>query len=304
MAADSKYIAALQRTKSFSAANEGIIAGSISRYVVTVVPEALIDTLRAIASVELFEQVAANNEPSAIIVDGKDSRVGAIASAIKRVRFIFADIKLMIQCIREAYEILQNVTRLESPAKNEIVARQHYHVYVNRTNLGLAPGALSKLGPATVNARSVIRLVGPLVNYGRRMYWKPVGGSKSGILQARQTARGPRLTYANKYTPRWKPYSQKYLRRLVREAYGPGQQAAEALGTLKGQKPRPGRTEGTTKIARRLLRANQIYKQLYISDAWIEYPPAARWGKKSRDARVPTISIRIARGKTKLSSFL
>jgi len=304
VATDTKYTAALQRTRSFGPSGNSKIHGTIEKYIVKVAPEAVTDAVRAISAYEMTEQIQLDNPPSAVAVDNKDARIVDIPRAIHRVQMNFANVEMMILAAREAFDLLQRVTRLQSPAKNQIVARQNYMLKIGTAAYGLLPGAFSVLKASRLDSRSVVRIVGPTVNYGRRMYWNPVGASRSTFLKAKESATGPRLVYSNKYAPRWKPYSSKYLRRVVREAYGPGKKAADALGRLQKSKPRPGRSEGTTQIVKRLLRARPEYKQLTITDAWISYPPAGRWGRSSRDDRVPTISIKLKRGRGNFASRL
>jgi hypothetical protein len=297
MATSSIYSAELAKTRSFYSGHNEVIRTSVATYIIQSTPQNLIDTIRAVAFHEAHEQVAADNEPSAVIVDGRESTISGIQTATKRVRMLFADIRTMIQAVKEAVDLLMQVTRLQSPPQNWIVARQNYHIWVNNTAIGNAANSISRLSNKNVGPRDVIRIVGPLVRYGRKIYWNPVGGSKSPKLRGKQTARGTRIEYANKYQPRWKPYSQTYLRKLVRNAYGNKSEQADVLGRLNKMTPKPGRTEGTKQIVKRIMRANPAFKQLKITDAWVKYGPAGSWGKHSRDDRVPTLSIRLARGR-------
>jgi hypothetical protein len=211
----------------------------------------------------------------------------------------FADVSLMLNAIEEVYNLLVRVTRIQTPPKNRIVARQNFHLWVNGKPMGLMPAALSRLSKGRLDTNSVLRIVGPLVNYGRKLYWRPIGRSSNSMsfTQVTGTTGKSRFTYANKYQPRFKPYSESSIKKLAR-SFGGG---AGAAALARMQKNRPGSVEGTGQIVKRIMRRNKLYSSLYISDGWVDYPPAKSWGKSSKDARVPSVSVSFAsRGRVRV----
>ena len=277
----------------------GPITTALDQYVLNVLPKDVLTVLRGVALQELNEQIGLGNDPSQVLVDGRPVSARHIIQAMKSVSMRFADVSLMLSAVREVYDLLVRVTRIQTPPKNNIVARQHFHLWLNGKPLGVMPGALAKLSPGVLDTKSVLRVVGPLVPYGRKLYWRPIGRS-SGQMNFTQTtgASGKsRFTYANKYQPRFKPYSERALQRMARQAGGGA--SASALARLI--KNRPGSVEGTGQIVKRIMRRNKLYASMFISDGWVDYPPARSWGKSSKDARVPSVSVSFAhRGKVRV----
>lgn len=268
-----------------------IITSRLDTYVLKALPEDLLTVLRGVAMDELSGQVTAGNLPSQILVDGRSVAQREILSATRSVSMRFADVTTMLSAIREAYALLQRVTRIQSPPQNEIVARQHFWLYKNGAPVGRLPGAFAKVSPQNVNYKTVLRVVGPLVNYGRKLYWSPIGRSK--IMNIRQTTSPfgrDVLHYDSQTAPRFIPYRMRTIRKL---ANGMGGDPAENLRNMLAN--RPGYVEPAGPIVKRILRRDKRYSGLHISDGWISYPPAASWGKRSKNSRVPSISVQLAR---------
>lgn len=270
----------------------GTIKIPLDEYVLKVLPKDLLTVLRGVSYQELNAQITNGNAPSQVLVDGRAIGAKGIDQARRAVSMRFADTNLLVAAVIEIYNLLQRVTRLQSPAKNEIVARKNFHLWLDGRPLGLMPGALSKITRAgALNSKSVVRVVGPLVNYGRKLYWSPIGrGKKVDLREVTNASSGrSRFVYNDKYSPRFKPYSARTLRRIANR----GKDPAGTLGRL--QALRPGYVEGTSQIVKRIMRRNRLFAALYISDGWVNYPPAKTWGKTSRDDRVPSISAQLAK---------
>ena len=268
-----------------------VITGRLDKYILDVLPKDLLTVLRGVAFDELNAQITGGNLPSQVLVDGRSVAKRDINSARRSVSMRFADVEAMINAIRDAYNLLLRITRVQNPPKNSIVARNNFWLYKNGVSLGRLPGAFAKINTNTIDDRSVLRVVGPLVNYGRRLYWNPIGRSK--IMNIRQTisVKGREtFQYDSLTSPRFKPYRSATLRKL---ANSKGGNPADNLRLL--QASRPGVVEGTGQIVRRVLRRDKRYSGLYISDAWVSYPPAASWGKSSRNSRVPSVSVQMSR---------
>lgn len=268
-----------------------VIASRLDTYVLKVLPQDLLVVLRQVAQDELDGQVTAGNLPSQILVDGRSVGRRQIIEAKRSVSLRFADTKSLMAAVRDTYNTLQRVTRVQSPPKNSIVARQNFHLYLDGKPVGLMPAALMKIKEADLTIKSVLRIVGPLVNYGRKVYWMPIGRSK--IMNLRQTvslAGREIFHYDSILSPRFKPYRQRTIRKLANAQ--PGDKAANLRRLLAN---RPGSVEGAGQIVKRVMRKDRRYTGIHFSDGWINYAPAKQWGKNSRDARVPSISIQMAR---------
>lgn len=280
----------------------GTIKGELRSYVVDVLPEDMKKVLVQIVYEEINAQIDIGNPPSNILVDGRSAGNRGVERAQRRVVVNFADTARVIEAIKEAYGILQRVTRIESPAKNNIVARYRYYLWINGKNAGVLPNAFARLASTTIEPTTVLRVVGPLVPYGRKIWWSPIGSSrKRGLLIKERTTYSSgrvRMSYFDKYSPRFKPFRERTLRRMANQL-PKGDQRAKMLARL--QKQNPGYAEGVGRIVRRIMRANRYWSGLYISDGWVHFPPAKSWGKTSRDDRVPSVSVQMARkGATKL----
>jgi|SRR6185369_3603407 len=280
----------------------GQIETTLEKYVLEVLPQDLLKVLRGTAQQELAGQVAINNPPTQILVDGRAVGNRGIDQAMRAVSMRFTDAKLLIAAIEEVYNLLQRITRIQSPPQNAIVARQNFFLWVNGKLAGQLPGALRRLDPNKLDQKTVLRVVGPLVNYGRKLYWSPIG--RNAVLQLKQVtnlASGrSRFVYGSKYAPRFRPFSDRTLRRLANRA---GPDAAARLSHLRAQ--RPGTVEGAGQIVRRIMRGNRAFAGLFISDNWVSFPPARSWGKHSKDDRVPSVSVQMGRkGATRLVNIL
>lgn len=287
------YTSGSAKSKSFSFGS-GVdkITGSIDTYILKVLPQDLLTVLRGVAFDELDQQITGGNTPSQIIVDGRPVGRRGIIEAERSVSMRFADTRTLLSAIKDIYNALVRVTRIQAPPKNSIVARQNFFLYLNGSNLGQLPTALSKLTEGSLDSKSVLRVVGPLVNYGRKMYWNPIGRSNGAMEFRASTSVNGRETlhYDNAYSPRFKSLRVRTLKKL---ANSQGGNPAENLKRLLAQKA--GTVEGMGQIVKRVMRRERRYAALYISDGWIKFPPAKTWGKHSRNDRVPSVSVQMAK---------
>ena len=284
---------------------------NVERYVLQVLPLDLISTIRAVALKELWDQEKLHDNPaSQVLVDNMPSSRRGIDRAMRRVVMRFADIRLIRQAVHEIYMLLQRITRLQSPAKNSIIARQHFHLFVGMRDYGLMPMALSKLteriftqdGPDTV-----VRVVGPLVPYGRKLFWNPVGASNKMSVRRYKSKRavgGYRFLNprgASMLSPQFKPYAPRTLRRKANASADP----AGMLTAMMGGAVPPGRAENTGQIIKRVMkRSASLNKGLHFTDGWVEYPASASWGKAGH-IRVPAYGVMMSKkGRTPGGAFL
>lgn len=293
--------AAKSRTSTHQSGHQQVTS-RLDTYVLQVLPQDILAALRGVAMDELDGQITSGNLPSQILVDGRTVVSRGINQATRSVSMRFADTEMLLQAIRDAYRLMVQVTRVQVPPKNAIIARKNFWLYMNGNPVGGLPGALSKLNNAKMDNKTVLRVVGPLVNYGRKLYWNPIGRAK--IMNFRQTtspAGREIFHYDSKLAPRFNPYHMRTLRRLANSM--PGGDPAGNLRRMLAN--RPGYVEGAAQIVKRLLRRDCRYASLHVSDGWISYPPAKSWGKRSKDDRVPSVSVQMARkGGIKITSVL
>lgn len=297
MATSAGYSASVKTSSKTFDLEAGSIDIPLEEYVLKVLPKDLLTVLRGVALQELNEQIAIGNNPTQVLVDGRPVARRAIVEATRSVSLRFTDTDMLLRAIIEIYNLLIRVTRIQSPPKNAIIARRHFHLWMNGKPVGLLPGALQSLKNVTFDDKTVLRVVGPLVNYGRKLYWRPIGRQRSMDFKSKTGNTGvTRYTYGSKYAPRFKPYSDRTIKRLANRA-GPAA-TAKLLGFLK---KRPGYVEGSGQIVKRIMRRNPLFASLYISDGWVEYPPSKSWGKHSKDARVPSVSVQMSnRGRVRV----
>lgn len=284
--------------------SSGQITTTIERYIVSVLPENISSAIRAIALNELAQQQAINNDPSQILVDNTTGAKREIMTAKRRVQIRFQDTENLLRAVRDLYAMMQKITRLQSPPKNAIIARNNFYLYLHGggagsggggVNLGLLPAALTKIAfPGVLTFDSVVRVVGPLVNYGRKLFWNPVGtSSKMSYYRVGSKRSGVRFLVpkgASLFYPRFKPYRDKTLRRKANRT---GDAAQALRNALAGNTP-PGRSENAGQIAKRIISRDPSYRGLHFTDGWIEYGPAIGWSKL-RDPRVPAVGVMFTR---------
>lgn len=278
-----------------------VVGTRLDTYVLKTLPEDLLTVLRGVAGQELDAQITSGNEVTQILVDGRSVSRRGILQATRSVSMRFADTKLLISAIRDVYAALLRVTRIQVPPKNNIVARRNFYLYVNGKSVGLLPGALGRINETNTDYKTVLRIVGPLVPYGRKSYWNPIGRSRvMSIRQSVSLAGREVFHYGTAFEPRFKPYRMRTIRKLA-NAQG-GDTAANLRKLLSS---RPGNVEGAGQIVRRVMNRDRRYTSMYFSDAWVSYAPAASWGKNSKDDRVPSVSVQFARrGGVKLISSM
>lgn len=294
MAAGKVYQSAVAKVKPGDSIqlSGGKIEGSVSTYVLRTLPQDILTVLRGVALQELNAQIGIGNPPTQVLVDGRPVGRREIVEAKRSVSMRFTDASMLIAAAREAWTLLRKVTRIQSPPKNDIIARSNFYLWVNGKSRGLMPFALNTLKTQDMNEKTVLRIVGPLVPYGRKLFWNPIGRSGRSIEATLKTSASgrTRLNYASELSPRFKPYRKSMLRKMANQFSGDKAQRLREL-TAKN----PGYAEGTHAIVKRVMRKNRLFSGLYISDAWVRYPPAKQWGKRSRDDRVPSVSVQLSR---------
>lgn len=271
----------------------GVLLGNVETYVLRVLPQDILATIRAVALDELTTQVRFfKNNPSQIIVDNVSGGRRSIDRAMRRVQIRFVDYKLMVKAVSEAYAVLQRITRLQNPAKNAIVARQNFALTLNGVMMGKMPEALAKISSyeGMLTQDSILRIIGPLVPYARKLFWNPVGASsKMSFYRVKSKKNGVRflpLRGSSAYSPRFKPYANRTLRRKANATSDP---AATLRAMLQGDVP-PGRIENTGQIVKRIMKRNPAFRGLHFTDGWVEHAPAIGWSKL-RDPRIPAFGV-------------
>ena len=153
---------------------------SIEKLVFEVGFEDLHLMLRAIAGNAIGNEIAAGNLPTSLLVDGAGGRDPNTAQ--KRIQAFFTNFDDLRDAVHQAWDKIQSLTRYRSGR-----ARAAYQVWYKETPIGNSPGVVdsyaNKFNPAT----DYFRIVGPVLIYGRKIYWNPTGKpkfSKSVALRA------------------------------------------------------------------------------------------------------------------------
>lgn len=154
----------LEEVKSKETAN-------IGKFVVEVALQDALTALRAIAVEEILDQIDKDNPPTSILVDGRAGK--SINEATKRVQVFFADVPTIRKAVYDCWNAVQAHTRVFTGR-----AAASYQLWYKETPIGHTPSAceiyLDRFNPAT----DYFRIVGPVVVYGRKVYWKPKGAPK------------------------------------------------------------------------------------------------------------------------------
>jgi hypothetical protein len=272
---------------------QGRVVGTLEKYILQVLPKDITAAIRAVAMTELNEQVALDNKPSQIIVDNLPASKRSIERACRSVKLRFQDSTAIVAAVNEAYQLLQQITRIQRPPKNNLVARTQFFLWLNGVNLGQMPAALVKISmPGMLTPDSIVRIVGPLVPYGRKLFWNPVGASTKMSFRrvnSQKSKLGVRflpMRGASKLTPQFKPWSPRTLRRKAANT--------DALKAMMSGATPPGRIENTGEIVARLMKRAAAYRGLHFSTGWVEYPAAIAWSAL-RDPRVPSFAVQMSK---------
>lgn len=143
----------------------------LDKIIYEVVEEDLQTVLRLVAAEAIDEQRLLGNPPTSLVVD--NSGYKSITTAEKRVQAFFGNVEDLRLAVREAWQLIQDRTRVASGA-----ARSSYQVWFKEQRIGSSPGAiepyLQNFNPAT----DYFRIVGPVLVYGRKVYWNPLGAPR------------------------------------------------------------------------------------------------------------------------------
>jgi|SRR6185436_15529468 len=186
----------------------------LSKFVTTVLPADLRDTLRQVSAFEIEQQRAFGNYPSAIIVDGRQQ---SIESANRRVQALFADSRMLQQALTEAFAMLRQLTRIQTGR-----ARREFFLYVNDSPVG-NEGAIAAVASRMTNRDNAV-VYGPVVPYGRKLYWNPAGGQE-GALRSRtvKKTRGEYRTFGGekiKVKVAYREPMHRIVERALKRKYG------------------------------------------------------------------------------------
>lgn len=133
--------------------------------------------IRSIASNEILQQTRQNNPPTNIIVDGSGRK--AITSAQRRVQAFFVDKAMVRRAVYEAWNRILNLTRVRSGR-----AASSYELWFNNAKIGSTPSSIEAYLEKMDPAKDGFRIVGPVLVYGRKVYWNPKGKPKFRKLTA------------------------------------------------------------------------------------------------------------------------
>lgn len=144
---------------------------NLDKIIIEVLAEDVSRAIREISASEIIAQVALGNRPTSLLVDNRGNR--PITDANLRVQAFFADTTQIREAVYATYAKIQDLTRVASGA-----ARGSYQIWFKEQNIGSQPGAIEpyllKFDPTT----DYFRIVGPVLVYGRKIYWNPLGKPK------------------------------------------------------------------------------------------------------------------------------
>lgn len=143
----------------------------IDKIILEVATEDLETVLRYVAAIEIQNQQNQNNPATSIIVDNRGRK--DIATAQRRVQAFFVNTDDILNAVNEAWAKVLSLTRVASGR-----AASSYQLWFKEQPIGSSPGAagayIRQFNPAT----DYFRIVGPVLVYGRKIYWNPKGKPK------------------------------------------------------------------------------------------------------------------------------
>lgn len=143
----------------------------LDRIVLQVAVEDLQETLRRVAAVAINEQIQLGNSPTSLLVDNRGQKL--ITDAERRVQAFFADTEAVRKAVYDAWGRVQALTRVATGR-----AQASYELWFKEQPVGRTPAAveiyIDRFNPAT----DYFRIVGPVLVYGRKIYWNPRGAPK------------------------------------------------------------------------------------------------------------------------------
>lgn len=141
----------------------------------TVLAVALLEDLphavRQVAVQATREQIRMGNNPTNILVDNRGNR--PVTEAKFRVQVFFSDREKLYNALVDTWDKVQKLTPVKSGR-----AIGSYQLWFKRASIGPMPGALSQAKRliSTMNpAKDGFHIVGPVLVYGRKVYWNPKG---------------------------------------------------------------------------------------------------------------------------------
>lgn len=136
----------------------------LQKFMVTVPPQDLVDTLRQVAVHEIAQEATQGSKPSAIIVDGTTQ---GVIFAQRRIQAIYGDAGELAAAMHEAFDLMRRLTRFKTGR-----ARASYRLVLNGHVVG-DESAVDRVAVRMTSRDSAV-IVGPLTIYGRKLYWNPI----------------------------------------------------------------------------------------------------------------------------------
>lgn len=145
----------------------------LDKMIAEVAPEDLRFAIAAVFVQELEKQKALGNEPSNILVDG--SGIKQLADVRRNARAYFANRESIRKAAEDALRTVALLVRYKTGK-----ARSSLQIWINSTHVNSVAEAVARMK----KPEDRVFIVGPTVEYGRKLYWNPVGKprySKSGV---------------------------------------------------------------------------------------------------------------------------
>ena len=157
-----------------------VVRGITTEGFATIIPnlELLGETVQRISAVEIMKEVKKGNQPQNLIVDNRKSK--PFNKADFRVVALFGDPRAIANATVNVLRELRNYTRKKSgTAKGSYELWKVDHakdpgkmLYSNATNLSVS---IIEKWAASLPPFGKLVIVGPMTDYGRKLYWNPLG---------------------------------------------------------------------------------------------------------------------------------
>lgn len=154
---------------------------NVEKFIETQIPKDMKDTVRWTGIHENEEQIALGNKPREILVDESSSKRMAAADVSINVKY--NDPGPMADAISEAISTIKSITPVLSGA-----ARASYKLFLNESELPDVAGDSGSIKriAESMGQKDYLAIMGPTVEYGRKVYWRPIIGARNAGVRMKQ----------------------------------------------------------------------------------------------------------------------
>ena len=158
------------------------VTDDLEKIIIQVSQDDIQRVLRSVAATAITEQLKLGNPLSNLVIDGSGAK--SIDTAQRLIQAYFTDRETLRKAVYEAWSITQRLTRIDTGR-----AQSSYQLWFDNSPIGNAPSACDAYIEKMDTGKDFFRIVGPLVPYGRKLYWNPATNGKKQKYTKRKIAK-------------------------------------------------------------------------------------------------------------------